>query len=584
MEPTPIEKIRHSLSHIMTMAVLERFPKAGLGVGPAIDDGFYQDYDLPEKLSDADLPAIEKRMKELLKKHLDFTRVLKPKAEALAHYAHDPYKREMIEEFYPEADAQVQLYETGGVLNLCKGGHVENTKNIPSTAFTLTHVAGAYWRGDEHKPQLQRIYGVAFETKDELAAYEHRVAEAAKRDHRKLGADLDLFMFSPLVGPGLPLFTPRGTVVREEIRKYSEELQRAMGYEFVHTPNINKGELFKISGHYEKFRDDMFLVTSNYSKEEYFLKPMNCPQATQLYARTKRSYRELPIRYADFANLYRDEKPGELVGLTRLRAFSQDDSHAFCREDQIEAEFSAILDAIMTMLRTYGLEPAIRLSLRDESAKEKYLGTDAVWEKSQALMRKLLREKNITFVEAEGDAAFYGPKMDVIATTAIGHEFQISTIQLDFNQPERFGLSYTDEDGKDQRPVMIHKAMVGSLERFMGILIEHFAGNFPVWLAPVQVQIISVGVDHIEAAHAMAKEFRGAGVRVTVDDANESVGKKIRSAEKMRVPYMLVLGDKEISSDNLQIRVRGRDDILAVPRNEFVRTVTAAIFHRAPTL
>lgn len=584
MEPTQIEKIRHSLSHIMTIAVLEQYPKAGLGVGPAIDDGFYQDYGLPEKLSDADLPAIEKRMKELIKKHLDFIRVLKPKAEALAYYAHDPYKREMIEEFYPEADAQVQLYETGGVLNLCKGGHVENTRDIPSTAFKLTKIAGAYWRGDEHKPQLQRIYGVAFENKDELAAFEHRVAEAEKRDHRKLGADLDLFMFSPLVGPGLPLFTPRGTIVREEIRKYSEELQRAMGYEFVHTPNINKGELFKVSGHYDKFRGDMFLVKSNYTEEEYFLKPMNCPQATQLYARTKRSYRELPIRYADFANLYRDEKPGELVGLTRLRAFSQDDSHCFCREDQIAAEFSAILDAIMGMLKTYGLEPTIRLSLRDEAAKEKYLGDDAIWQKSQALMRDLLREKEISFTEAEGDAAFYGPKMDVIAKTAIGHEFQISTIQLDFNQPERFGLSYTDEDGKEQCPVMIHKAMVGSLERFMGILIEHYAGNFPVWLAPVQVQIISVGGDHIEAAHAMAKEFRQAGVRVAVDDANESVGKKIRSAEKMRVPYMLVLGDKELNSGQLVVRVRGQEETVQTSVTEFTAKLQDSLRSRAQTL
>lgn len=584
MEPTQIEKIRHSLSHIMTLAVLERFPKAGLGVGPAIENGFYQDYDLPEKLSDADLPKIEKRMKELVKKHLDFTRVLKPRAEALAYYSHDPYKCELIEEFYPDADSEVQFYETGGVLNLCKGGHVENTKEIPLTGFKLTKIAGAYWRGDENKPQLQRIYGVAFASKDELADYGHRLAEAEKRDHRKLGADLDLFMFSPLVGPGLPLFSPRGTIIREEIRKYSEELQRAMGYEFVHTPNMNKGELFKVSGHYEKFHDDMFKVTSNYSKEEYFLKPMNCPQHTQLYGRTKRSYRELPIRYADFATLYRDEKPGELVGLTRLRAFSQDDSHCFCREDQIETEFSAILDAIMTMLKTYGLESTIRLSLRDESAKEKCLGGDAVWEKSQALMRKLLSEKGIQAVEVEGDAAFYGPKMDIIAKTAIGHEFQISTIQLDFNMPERFELTYTDENGTEQRPVMIHKAMAGSLERFIGILIEHYAGNFPVWLAPVQVQIMSVGVDHVEAAHVMAKKLRAAGVRVAVDDANESVGKKIRSAEKMRVPYMLVLGDKELNSGELVVRIRGQEETVQTSVAEFTAKLQDSLRSRTNTL
>ena len=441
----------------------------------------------------------------------------------------------------------------------------------------MKKMEGGYWRGDEKNTMMQRIYGVAFETQKELDEYLERIRQAELRDHRKLGQELDLFIFSDLVGPGLPIYTFRGALLRQLIIEYSDELQAKIGYKKVHTPNMNKAELFKISGHYEKYKESMFLVKSNFTEEEYYLKPMNCPQHTQIYASRQRSYKDLPIRIADFANLYRDEKPGELSGLTRLRAFCQDDGHCFCREDQIENEFSAVLAIIKEALQAYRMEYYIRLSLRDEKKKEKYLGEDSVWKKSQSVLEKILKDRKIEYVRAEGEAAFYGPKMDIITKDSLGREWQISTIQLDFNMPARFGLTYIGEDGKKKMPVMIHRAIVGSPERFIAILIEHYAGSFPTWLSPVQVQVIPVSQEYNEFASNLSQEFTQKGIRAELDDANETVGYKIRKAEKLKAPYMLVIGEKEAKSEKLNIRKRGSRDVVEIGKEEFTKLILEEI-------
>ncbi|MBU1896011.1 threonine--tRNA ligase [Patescibacteria group bacterium] len=569
------------MCHLMSMAVLEIYPKAGLGVGPFIDDGFYQDYDLPESISEEILPKLEKRVQELIKEKIDFVQHSVDFESALAEYKHDPYKTEMILDLKEKGEKDVSFYKSGSFENLCKGPHVANTSEIDPTAFKLTKIAGAYWRGDEKNKMLTRIYGVAFGSKKELDDYLHMMEEAEKRDHRKLGKELDLFVFSDLIGQGMPIYTPRGAVVRREIINFSNELQKTIGYSEVHSPQVNKADLFKKSGHYDKFKDDMMLVHSHYSDEEFFLKPMNCPQHTQLFASRTRSYRDLPIRYADFANLFRDEKPGELSGLTRLRCFSQDDGHSFCREDQIEEEFQNVLSIIQQALGVYGLTYYIRLSLWDENEKEKYLGDAEVWEKSQSLLEGLLTKNNIKYETAKGEAAFYGPKMDVIAKDAIGRDWQISTIQLDFNMPVRFDLVYKDKDGEDKHPVMVHRAIVGSPERFMAILIEHYAGAFPVWLSPVQVSFLPVSTDkHLEGTKKLAQEFKDAGIRVEVDEADETVGNKIRKASKQKIPYIIVVGDKELGGEDLMIRVRGQEEQEKIGKEEFIERVRKEIGER----
>ncbi len=598
-----LHNLRHSLAHVLAAAVQQLFPDAQFGVGPVVENGFFYDFELPRPLTPQDLPKIEKRMKQLIQQKLPFVRRELSFAEAEAFYRErkQPLKVELIrdlrekgttyagtgEEQQGDADTakalqegKVVVYTIGKFDDLCRGGHVENTGDIDPTTFHISRIAGAYWRGDETKQQLQRIYGLAFGSAKELEEYLTLLEEAAKRDHRKLGAELGLFVFSPQVGSGLPLFTPRGTIVRNAIRQFSLELQLACGYEEVFTPSVNKAELFKTSGHYEKFHDSMFHVRSNYSKEEFFLKPMNCPQHTQIYASEMRSYRDLPLRYSDFATLYRDEKPGELGGLTRVRYFSQDDSHCFCREDQIEKEMTSVFGMIKKMMQVYGMEYWIRLSLRDPKAKGNYLGSDAVWKKAEQTMESFLKRHAIRYERAEGEAAFYGPKMDLMAKTAIGHNWQLATIQLDYIMPERFGLKYVDRHGKDAQPVMIHKAMAGSLERFMGILLEHYAGNFPTWLAPIQVAIVPVGSRHVKPAEKLAKELRAAGIRVSSDDANETVGYKIRKATQWKVPYLLVIGDKEAKATKLVVRVRGSDRLRTLTKKSFLDRVTTEITKR----
>jgi threonyl-tRNA synthetase len=568
-QPTLDEK-RHTLAHLLAAAVLERFPHAKPTIGPAVDNGFYYDFDFSAADAaggkngapvEADLLGIEETMRELLPSWTTMHGTEVSEKDARSRFAGNEYKSEIIDEIVSKqaggSGEKLTLYTAGDFTDLCRGGHSERpSHDIAANSFVLDRIAGAYWRGDENKPMLTRIYGLAFDTKDALDAYQLQREEAKKRDHRKLGKELDLFTFSDLVGSGMPLFTPRGTVVRSAIVNYSRELNNELGFGEVHTPNINKGELFKISGHYDQYKEDMLSVTSQYVDDEMFMKPMNCPQHTQIYESQPRSYRDLPIRYSDFATLYRDERPGELSGLTRLRAFSQDDGHIFCREDQIEEEVSNVLSAIQKALATYKIQYWVRLSLRDPLNKTKYIGEDETWEKAQDIMRRLLSEKAIDFKEAEGEAAFYGPKMDIMAVDALGREWQISTVQLDFTMPSRFKLEYTAEDGGKKTPVMIHRALVGSPDRFMGILIEHYAGAFPAWLAPVQVKVLPISDKQAGYGAEVVAALRAAGIRVELDQSNESLGKKIREAKMQKIPYLLVVGDKEIEEKTVSIESR----------------------------
>ncbi len=573
---TDLEVVRHSLSHIMAKAVKEMRPDVKFAIGPAIENGFYYDFDFGEsKITDEDLKKIEKKMVHTIKQNLKFERTESDIDEAIKNEkkSGQVYKMELAEDLKIQGEKKVSYYKLDDFVDLCRGPHVESSGKIKEGSFKLEKLAGAYWRGNERNKMLTRIYGLAFATKKELDDYLKMMEEAEKRDHRKLGKELDLFVVSELVGPGMPLYTFKGALIRREIINYSNELQKEIGYQEVHTPNMNKAELFKISGHYDKYKDDMFRVISNYTDEEYFLKPMNCPQHTQIYASRLRSYKDLPIRIADFANLYRDEKPGELSGLTRVRSFSQDDGHSFCREDQIKEEFLAVLGAIKKAMITYQMNYSIRLSLWDPNAPEKYLGEPSVWEKSQKLLEEILIENKIEYVKAEGEAAIYGPKMDLISKDSLGREWQISTIQLDFIMPQRFKLTYIDADGKEKTPVMIHRAIVGSPERFMGILIEHYAGAFPIWLSPVQVKIISVGEGHINYCNELASEFKKSGIRAEVDDASETVGNKIRKAVREKYPYILVIGDKEMGSENLAVRDRGEQKTREIGKKEFIEEI-----------
>ena len=581
---TNIDKARHSLSHLMAAAVKRKFPKAKLGIGPVIENGFYYDFDA-KNIAEEQLAELETWMREMVLDNLKFKQEETTYAKAKKLFADEPYKLELIEDL-KKAKKAITLYRTVNkkgetiFLDLCAGPHVKTTFEIASDGFRLHKIAGAYWRGDEKNKMLTRVYGFAFDSKEKLDAHLNALLEAERRDHRRLGKELELFIFSDLIGPGLPVYTPKGAAVRNEIVKFSRELNRSIGFEEVHTPNMNKSDLFKVSGHYDKYKDDMFRVSSNYTKEEYFLKPMNCPQHTQVYASKLRSYRDLPIRISDFANLYRDERPGELSGLTRLRAFSQDDGHIFCREDQIKEEFGNILEAVKRALHTYGLSNTkVRLSLWDPKKKEKYLGDPKVWKKSQAILEEILIEKKVDYFRGVGEAAIYGPKMDIMTYDILGREWQISTIQLDFIMPQRFNLKYADADGKEKTPVMIHRAIVGSPERFMGVLIEHYAGAFPVWLSPVQAAILPVGEGHLSYAKSIVAALREADVRAEILE-NETLGKRIREAEMKKIPYILVVGEKEKTDGTVSVRRRGKGDEGAMLQKDFVAKISEEIRER----
>ncbi|MBI2462868.1 MAG: threonine--tRNA ligase [Candidatus Spechtbacteria bacterium] len=588
-EPTELEKIRHSFAHLLAAAVKKLYPEVQLGIGPVIENGFYYDFGNLQ-VADEDLVRIEDEMRKIAKRNLAFSKEMWPAEKALEHFKKEnqPFKIELVEDLTkpvalegqsfrggtvpPVANNEVGMVYTGDAfLDLCRGGHVENTSELPLDAFKLIRIAGAYWRGDENRPMLTRVYGVAFETKEELDTYLKQLEEAEKRDHKKLGKELGLFTFSELIGPGLPLYKPKGTFILKQLKEYSGSLRKKMGYQEVHTPQINKAELFKVSGHYDKYKDSMFRVTSNYTEEEYYLKPMNCPQHTQIFASEMRSYKEMPVRLADFANLYRDEKPGELGGLTRLRAFSQDDGHCFCREDQIEEEFTKILNAIAEAMKTYQLNYSIRLSLRDEAKKEQYLGDDKLWENAQNILTKILAHMSIDFTPMQGEAAFYGPKMDLIAKDSLGRGWQLSTIQLDFSMPKRFGLEYIDEKGNKATPVMIHSALIGSAERFLGVLIEHFAGAFPLWLAPEQVWVIPIGEKFNSYGQTVADDLvdRIPSLRIIVREENETLGKKIRSGQLQKIPYLIVVGEKEQSVRMVSARSFKDGDLGSFPIQDF---------------
>ncbi|MDO8590806.1 MAG: threonine--tRNA ligase [bacterium] len=560
-----LDKIRHSLSHLMAIAVQELMPEAQLAIGPTIDNGWYYDFLLPRTLIPEDLPLLEERVNELVRDELTFDRGSWSIKEALkwADENKQPFKRELIEDLQKLGETEVSYYETkqgDEVLftDLCKGPHVANTTEIPDQSFKLTHISGAYWRGDENREQLQRIYGVAFATKAELNTYLEQQAEAAKRDHRKLGKELDLFTFSPLVGPGLALFTPRGTRIREALIDYITELQNRdpkFRFERVHIPHLAKKELYETSGHWDKFKDDLFHVKGK-GNTEFVMKPMNCPHHTQIYASQPRSYRDLPLRYLETTMVYRDEQPGELNGLARVRGITQDDGHIFCTEEQIEAEVNNLYGIVQSFYETIGMALQPRLSLADPKEPKKYIGDRDLWDKAEAMLRSVLQKKKAEFVEQAGEAAFYGPKIDFVGTDALGREWQLATIQLDFNMPQRFKLEYIDKDGSAKHPIMIHRAILGSVERLMSVLIEHYGGRFPLWLAPEQVRIVPISEGQFEYAAQVRDEVQAAGLTVTLDDSSETMGKKIRLAETDKVPVTLVIGQREVDAKEVSVRYR----------------------------
>lgn len=575
---TDLNNLRHSAAHLLAAAVMELYPKAKRTIGPAIDNGFYFDFDFNgESISEADFPKIEKKMKELLKDWTSFERHELSGDEAKKEYPGNEYKIELIEEFTKNGE-KVSFYKSGSYWDLCKGGHVENpSKEIG--AFKLTSVAGAYWRGNEKNKMLTRIYGTAFPTQNELDEYLEKVEQAKLRDHRRLGKELDLFVFSDLVGSGLPLFTPRGTILRTELLGFSEQLQQENGYERVFIPHITKTELYKKSGHWDKFGAELFLVKSQETEEDFVLKPMNCPHHTQIFASRKRSYRELPVRYMETTVQYRDEKLGELLGLSRVRAITIDDSHVFCRPDQVEEEFRRIMEMIKKMYSTLKMDFHARLSFRDSS--DKYLGDQKHWDEAQAIIEDLAKKLGLDYSIAEGEAAFYGPKIDIMVVDSLGRQWQCATQQLDFVQPARFGLTYTDADGIEKTPFMIHKAILGSIERFLSVYIEHTGGNFPVWMSPTQVTVIPISEKHNDYAEKIYKELKEKGVRVEIDIRNEKMQGKIRDAQKMKIPFMLILGDKEIEASTVTVRTREGENQFGVKFDKFLEELLEKINNKS---
>lgn len=591
--------MRHSLAHIMASAIQHLWPNVKLGVGPVVENGFYYDVDLGDmQLSADDFERIEAEMQKIIKAAEPFERFEMPILQAIdwARDSEQPYKEELLNDLQREgttvakdletselglaADGdskveKVSFYRNGDFTDLCRGPHVESTDKVG--AFKLMRVAGAYWRGKEGNPQMQRVYGVAFKTPKELRQYLDMLEEAKKRDHRKLGQELDLFVFSDLVGSGLPLFTPRGTVLREQLELFSNELRIRYGFEKVSIPHITKKDLYEKSGHWAKFGDELFLVKSQETSDEFVMKPMNCPHHTQIYASRPRSYRELPIRYVDTTMVYRDEKTGELGGLNRVRSITQDDSHAFVRADQIEQQIDDLLAAANELYSTVGMGLRVRLSYRDDS--DAYLGSNELWTSAQEQLKNAVIANSLEYFEQDGEAAFYGPKIDFMATDAIGREHQVATVQLDFVMPERFGLEYTAEDGSAQHPVMIHCALLGSTERFLSVYIEHTAGKFPVWNAPEQIRLISVNQEPETVAFVdkIVTQAKDLGLRASVDNSNESVGKKIRDAEVWKVPYSVVLGEKEIAGGELVPRIRKdlvvNESAKSYTIDEFLKTV-----------
>ena len=581
-----LQGIRHSLAHLLAQTVRALYPGAQNAIGPAIEDGFYQDFDMPQPISDADLPKIEAEMRKRLPNWTKWEKRVVSLDEVKKEFSWNKYKVALAEEFAKEGK-DLTFYTSGGLVDLCKGGHDTPLAEIDPQSFKLTRVAGVYWRGDEKNKMLTRIYGLAFNTKKELAAHMAMLEEAKKRDHKKLGRELDLFVFSDLVGPGLPLWTPKGTMLRILLDDYVWQLRKEKGYERVEIPHITKKELYEISGHWDKFKNDLFRIQTR-EGHEFAMKPMNCPHHTQIYTRKLWSYRELPQRYANTTMCYRDEQTGELSGLSRVRSFTQDDAHVFCRYSQIEEELEKIWDVVDKFYEAVGLKLRLRLSLHDPDQPEKYLGDKNVWKKAEAVMKALAKQKKIDYFEAPGEAAFYGPKLDFMAADSLGREWQVATIQLDMNMPERFDLTCVNEDGKSERIAMLHAAIMGSIERFLSVVIEHLAGAFPVWLSPVQVAVLPISDKHVEYAKSVQQQLRDQNIRVELDERTESIGKKIREASMQKIPYMLIVGDKEIESKKVAVRARrkssealgeggGDEDLGQMPLAEFLERIQSEI-------
>ncbi|WP_413773914.1 threonine--tRNA ligase [Nostoc sp. MG11] len=581
-ESENLKKIRHTASHVMAMAVQRLFPKAQVTIGPWIENGFYYDFDNPEPFSESDLKAIQKEMVKIINRKLPVIReeVNREEAEHRIKEIKEPYKLEILADIKQEP---ITIYHLGNEWwDLCAGPHLENTSELHPKAIELESVAGAYWRGDETKAQLQRIYATAWENPEQLAEYKRRKEEALRRDHRKLGKELGLFIFSDQVGPGLPLWTPKGTLLRSLLEDFLKQEQIKRGYQQVVTPHIARVDLFKTSGHWQKYKDDLFPMMAESEEaaaqeQGFVLKAMNCPFHIQIYKSELRSYRELPMRLAEFGTVYRYEQSGELSGLTRVRGFTVDDSHLFVTEEQLDSEFLRVVDLILSVFKSLQLKNfKARLSFRDP-ASDKYIGSDEAWEKAQSAIRRAVEQLGMEHFEGIGEAAFYGPKLDFIFSDALGREWQLGTVQVDYNLPERFDLEYVAEDGDRKRPVMIHRAPFGSLERLIGILIEEYAGDFPLWLAPVQIRLLPVGEAQLDFAQDVVAKMRALGMRAEVDISGDRLGKQIRNAEKEKIPVMAVVGAKEVETNTLSIRTRASGELGAIAVDEVVEKMKQAI-------
>jgi len=579
-----LETKRHSMAHVLATAIKKLYPEALLAIGPAIDNGFYYDVDFGDKtLSETDLTKLEEAMVDIINQDLKFVRTEMPIAEALkeAKANKDIYKAELIEDLMKQGETKVSFYQLGDFTDLCRGPHVESSKALPNNAFKLNKLAGAYWRGDEKNKMLTRIYGLAFDNRKDLATYLAMMVEAEKRDHRKLGKELDLFVFSEVVGKGLPMLTEKGAAIRRELERFivDEEIKR--GYKHVVTPDLARLALYEKSGHYPYYKDSMY-APIKIDEEAFMLRPMACPHHFELYLSRPHSYRDLPMRIAELAKLYRYEQSGELTGLIRARAFCLADSHIICADDeQAKSEVGAVLDLIDFVVQTFGLKPGedywYRLSLGDRANEKKYYKNDQAWDIAEDNLRQVLTDRGNKFIEAEGEAAFYGPKIDVQMKNVFGKDDTAFTVQYDFVMPKRFNLVYTDRDGQEKQGIVIHRSSIGALERVMAFLIEYYAGAFPVWLAPVQIKLLSVGETHSDYCHQLAAEFKENKFRVEVDDSDETVGNKIRKASKEKIPYVLVIGDKEVGSDQLAVRDRGQQATREISKTEFIQEIETKI-------
>ncbi len=580
-ESETLQKIRHTTSHVMAMAVQKLFPKAQVTIGPWIENGFYYDFDAPDPFTEKDLKAIKKEMIKIINRKLPVTREEVPRDEAERRIKElgEPYKLEIL----ADLKDPITIYHLGDQWwDLCAGPHLDSTAELNPSAIELEAVAGAYWRGDETKAQLQRIYGTAWETPEQLAEYKRRKEEALRRDHRKLGRELGLFLFSDVVGPGLPLWTPKGTVLRSTLEDFLKQEQLKRGYLPVVTPHIARVDLFKVSGHWQNYKEDMFPMmaeddAARLAEQGFAMKPMNCPFHIQIYKNELRSYRDLPMRLSEFGTVYRYEQSGELGGLTRVRGFTVDDSHLFVTPDQLAAEFMSVVDLILSVFNSLQLKNfKARLSFRDPNS-DKYIGSDEAWSKAESAIQQAADTLGLNYFLGIGEAAFYGPKLDFIFQDALEREWQLGTVQVDYNLPERFELEYVAEDGSRQRPVMIHRAPFGSLERLVGILIEEYAGDFPLWLAPVQVRLLAVTEEFLPYAKTVAAQMRSLGIRVEVDTSGERLGKMIRNAEKQKIPVMAVIGAKEVETNGLSVRTRASGELGAIAVAEVLERLTAAI-------